>query len=273
VLLQLHGGDFDTWYASRSRIAQQSIRFALRAPAELLVLSEYWRVFVASLVSNRRLRVVPNGVRVDEALPHAGGPSPELVVATIGALGTRKGHFDIIDAAALLRDEPVRFVLVGEDELGGEGERLRAHARGLGVAAKIELPGAVIGRAKWELLARSDVFLLPSTGENMPNAILEAMAAGLPVVCTPVGAMPEMLGEGALYVPSRDSGAIASALRRLADAELRANMGQANRRRAEARFSFDAVAATLDAIYSQTGVAVYETVGTPAVHPADPARP
>jgi len=252
VLLQLHGGDFDAWYQAHGRLGRLAVRAALRVASEVLVLSQYWRAFVTELGA-RRVRVVPNGVRVAEALPRPAAARPVLQVLTLGSLGERKGHFEILEAAARLAGRPIRFVFAGTDEFGGEGDRLRAEAARLGVSDRVVFAGAVTGREKWNLLADSDVFLLPSRGENMPNAVLEAMAAGLPVVCTPVGALREMLEDGALFVPVGDAAAIAEAvLRLLVSPTTRDAMGQRNRERAAARFSFTAVADVLDGIYAES---------------------
>jgi glycosyltransferase involved in cell wall biosynthesis len=252
VLLQLHGGDLDTWYEQHGRVGRLAIRASLRLPSEILVLSTYWRDFVAGFQPGRSIRILPNGVRTDEVQPRSAMPSTDLRVVTVGALGVRKGHFEILEAAAQLRDQPIRFVFAGEDEFGGEEEDLRACARRLGVDHQVEFAGTVTGAAKWKLLADSDVFLLPSRAENMPNAVLEAMAAGLPVVCTPVGAMREMAEEGAVFVPVGDPPAIARALRDLQSApEVRERMGKANRVAAESRFAFSLIAKNLDQLYSE----------------------
>jgi glycosyltransferase involved in cell wall biosynthesis len=87
-----------------------------------------------------------------------------------------------------------------------------------------------------EHLARADVFVFPSLSEGFSLALLEAMAAGLPIVTTPVGAAPDLLAEGvsALFAPSSDAGALAAAVRRLlADAALREHLGRGARAAAE----------------------------------------
>jgi glycosyltransferase involved in cell wall biosynthesis len=198
------------------------------------------------------VRVFPNGVKVDEAMPHVPHIGPGIRVATVGSLGVRKGHFDILEAATLLAQEPIHFVFAGADEHGGELEALRRRARELGVEHRVTFAGPVTGAAKWRLLAESDVFLLPSRGENMPNAVLEAMAASLPLVCTPVGAVREMVEDGALLVPVGDPAAIAAALRRFAaDPVARARVGRRNRERVTAHYSFTLVAQRLNEIYSE----------------------
>ncbi len=99
------------------------------------------------------------------------------------------------------------------------------------------------------MLAEADVFLLASHAEGMPNAVLEAMAAALPVVATGVGAIPEMLPDG-LLVPVGDPAAIARVLLELAgDPERRRELGRRNRERVEALYGFGRVEELLDALY------------------------
>jgi glycosyltransferase involved in cell wall biosynthesis len=252
VLLQIHGGSFDAWYASLPAVGRAIIRLGLRVPHEILVLSDYWRSLVARLYPRGRIHVVPNGVETERALARRNGARDVVCVVTLGALGERKGHFDIVEAAALLRDAPVRFLFAGPDEFGGEGAALEARIAALGLSGRVRLLGAVTGEAKWRLLADADVFLLPSRGENMPNALLEAMAAELPVICTDVGAMREMVGDaGARIIPAGSPHALAESLAELLrDPERRAAMGAMNRRRAVERYSMHRVVGLLDGLYA-----------------------
>jgi glycosyltransferase involved in cell wall biosynthesis len=172
----------------------------------------------------------------------------------VGAIGVRKGHFDIVQAAIRMGAEaPFVFLFVGSDEYGGETARLREEIDRHGVDGMIEFLGPLTGDAKWTVLAGADVFLLPAYNENMPNSILEAMAAGLPVVCTDVGAVRQMVGNaGALIVPTGDPDAIAAALEGLRrDPAGRRIMGDANRQRSVEEYSFDRVARDLDDLYER----------------------
>ncbi|HYM13120.1 MAG TPA: glycosyltransferase [Bryobacterales bacterium] len=254
AVMELHSGEFEGWYESRSVIGRWVIRLALRCPSELVALSEYWRNMLARVAPGRPIQVVPNGVEIPELLerrPHSGA----LRVLTIATLGAYKGHFDILAAAAQLRDRPIRFLLAGPDETDGRGEGglIRRWADVLDLNNTVRFAGPVGPQEKWKLLFEADVFLLPSRAEGMPNAVLEAMAAGLPVVATPVGALPEMLGEGlgARFVPVGDSEALTEALLELlADPAWREKMGQWNRARVEARYSMRRVEQLLDALYA-----------------------
>jgi glycosyltransferase involved in cell wall biosynthesis len=113
--------------------------------------------------------------------------------------------------------------------------------------------GPVFGADKVKLLAGADVMLLPSYSEGLPYALLEGMAAGIPVVATPVGAIPDVVAEGihGLLVPPRDGKAIAEALALLAgDRERLSWMSRACRRRIRAAFSIERLAAELSLHYA-----------------------
>jgi glycosyltransferase involved in cell wall biosynthesis len=109
----------------------------------------------------------------------------------------------------------------------------------------VEFAGVVSGEAKRRVLAEADVFVLPTRypPEGQPFAILEAMAAGLPVVSTPRGAIPDMVEDGVtgLLLPEGDEAALAEALRRLvASPAERSAMGEAGRSRYESMFTEEA---------------------------------
>jgi glycosyltransferase involved in cell wall biosynthesis len=107
------------------------------------------------------------------------------------------------------------------------------------------------------LLARSDVLLLPSHFEGMPNAVLEAMAAGVPVVCTAVGSLPDLIhdGENGFLAEVGDTALMSAAVNKLlADAELATKVGAAGRAAVSARFAMEKVwPAYVEAISSAVG--------------------
>jgi glycosyltransferase involved in cell wall biosynthesis len=255
ALLQIHGGEFDAWYREASRWRKAVIRWCLNTPTALLVLSDYWRDYVALLLPTPKpIHVVPNGVELDHLPASVPSSDGRLRVLTIGAIGARKGHFDIVEAAIILgAGAPFVFQFVGSDDFGGETERLRRRVRDAEVAAQVEFLGPLTGDAKWSALGAADIFLLPAYNENMPNSVLEAMAASLPIVCTDVGAVRQMVGDaGARFVPAGDPKAIADVLRTLfRDVETRVRMGAANRRKATDEYSFDRVTRDLDRLYEQ----------------------
>jgi colanic acid/amylovoran biosynthesis glycosyltransferase len=128
----------------------------------------------------------------------------------------------------------------------------------LGIGASVRFRGPLAGPAVASAMDRADIFILPSIvasdgdEEGTPTVLLEAAACGLPVLSTLHGGIPEIVEHGVtgLLAPERDVEALAAGLRTLAsDAALRRRLGEAARRRAEARFDIRSVAAGLEEIY------------------------
>ena len=117
---------------------------------------------------------------------------------------------------------------------------------------RVLFPGYVGGVDKAQLFVDSDIFVLPSYSEGCPNALLEAMAAGLPVVVTPVGGIPDIVQEGinGLITTTRSADSVELALAKLiADPELRIAMGHRNREEAWRKYESKVVTRGLEAQY------------------------
>ena len=190
------------------------------------------------------VEVIPTGVSLP---PPRSPPRPELppVILFSGRLRSRKAVAVLLAAMprVLAAFPRCRLVIVGDGE---QGARVAAAVRARGLDAHVELTGALSRAAATERLASADVFCLPSIYEGMPLAILEAMAAGLPVVATAVCGNPEAVvaGETGLLVPAESAEALAAALLDLlADPVRRRRMGEAGRRRVAERFVIERVAA------------------------------
>lgn len=216
-------------------------------------------------IAAHRLKLVYNGIPIpqfriamgDRATTRAVfGLAPDcFVMTTIGTLWPYKGHADLLDALAIagLPDNWV-LLLAGRDidsQLARLEEQsirldLRKHIRFLGERGDVPA-----------LLGAADLHVTASHTEGVPNNVLEAMCAGLAVVATDVGGIPELVidGETGLLVPSRNPAALAAAVTALAvNAPLRAKMGAAAQRRVAESFSIEASVASLQAIYLGLGV-------------------
>jgi glycosyltransferase involved in cell wall biosynthesis len=155
-------------------------------------------------------------------------------VGTVGRLDPIKGHRYFLDAAAeVVKASPrCHFVLVG-DGSGAEGDTLRLRASRLGLDGRVHFLGARDDVAT--LLREVDIFVLPSLSEGMSNALLEAMATGLPCVATRVGGNSEVIGSPSVgvLVPAGDPQALSSELVSLVrDAARRGRLGGAAQARA-----------------------------------------
>ncbi len=264
VVLHVRGGRFERFCAAAGPRGKWLIRRGLETADAVIVLSERWRVALRPHVGRARLFVAPNAVEV--ALPgdhNSTSPRPCRFLY-MAALTRAKGLADLIEAAALMRRDGLPFELViagpAPDEPQSTWER-RVREAGLGDVTTFV--GAVAGVEKARLLATTDCFVHPSHSEGLPNAILEAAAAGLPIVATAVGSVPELVGGEAGDTPLSplveplDTAALAREMTQLAcDAPRRRRIGQVLRRHVEAHCSLSRVSARV--------AEAYEAARTPA---------
>ena len=188
-----------------------------------------------------KARVITPAVDVDRLRPvQAGRRSLDepMGIVGVGSLIWRKGFEDALVAMGLLRDRGVdfRYHIVGD---GPDRQRLLFTIRDLDLGDRVVLHGALAADRVESVLHQADVFLLSSVCEGISNAVLEAMACGLPVVSTLCGGLDEAIDHGVegRLVPTRDPSAMAGALGQMAeDPEGRRKMGQAGRRRVERDF-------------------------------------
>lgn len=202
-----------------------------------------------------RVVVIPNGIDPErhaalpdraEARKRLGLPEQRLLVGTVASLRAVKRVDLLLDAVARVPTAEVCIV-------GGGRERaaLERRAERLGIAHRAHFAGEQRDPRPW--LAAFDVFALASDWEGMPNAVLEAMAAGLPVVATRVGGVPELVvpGETGLLVDRGDPAALANAIEQLSlDAPLRRRLGAQGRARAFDRFPFARTVEQTEALYA-----------------------
>lgn len=206
------------------------------------------------------ITVIPNAVAAAPTLAPAertalrarlvGDPARPLLIS-VGRLSALKGHFDLLDAfAALHATHPTAaLAIVGDGPLRAE---LAAKIKGLELTGHAVLPGTRSDVPA--LLAASDLYVSSSHVEGLPVSVLEAMAAGLPVVATSVGDVPQVVVEGTgIVVPARDPAALAAALRTLLDDPGRMRvMGAAARAHVTCHYSPEAWGDRLLEVYVAT---------------------
>lgn len=199
-------------------------------------------------VPTHRIAVIPNGLDLTRFRTPAGQRSGRIV-ATVANLRPEKGHRTLLEAArtVLARHPDVRFRLVGD---GPERTALQRLAAEHGVAHAVDFLGHRDDVA--ELLATADIAAIPSTSEAFPNAAVEAMATGLPIVASAVGGLLELVRDGynGVLVPPANPTALAEALEQLlSDEPLRSRLGAEARRHVTTRYSFQRMVAAIDALY------------------------
>lgn len=208
----------------------------------------------------RKLVTIFNAIEVDKFSIQPGvrervrkklGLSPgEIAVGSLGALTPQKGYRYLLEAVpTVLRSHPsVRFFIGGEGYLKEDLLKLRDKS---GLSERVEFLG--FRKDVPELLSAFDIFILPSLFEGLPVSLVEAMAAGLPIVTTDVDGNCEAIGENeaGLAVESMDPPALARSLIKLIeDPDLRERMGQAGRKRARALFSVRSMVKQYEKLYS-----------------------
>lgn len=243
-------------HRAKRRLAAAARASTARTTIAVSEAQRRWYLGAFASADPARVVTVPNGV----ADPRAGRDTVavrartraglgcadgEVLIAQVAVARPGKGHATLLEAMRRLGDVPVRLIVAGDGPLRTE---LEARAAGLGDRVRFlghrdDVP---------DLLAAADVVAHPSEFDALPTALIEALAAGRPVVATRVGGLPEVVTpETGMFVPAGDPAALAAALRRLAtDPWRRVTLGAAARRRFETCFDAGVWARRLTGLYA-----------------------
>ena len=256
VLYQVHGGALPQVFCRGYRLLAALLRSTLRFADVIVAVSAPERDAFRGFVGSTPVFAFPNGVDCTHYAAverKTAAPDAPLRLLYMGRLVREKGLYELLEALALVCSEGIATELIiagsGPEELA---LRQLAASRGL---ERVSFPGQVHGVAKLTLLRRADVSLLPTSNcEGLPYALLESMAAGVPVIATRVGAIPQLVTDGVngLLMEGRSAQAIAAAIRQLAgDRAALARMSEASRTTIVAGYSISRLAAELSGVYAQ----------------------
>jgi glycosyltransferase involved in cell wall biosynthesis len=260
VITTVHGKNY-YWEKKRRRAAYRVVsRFS-----KMVAVSEDMGRFLAKEVgiSKRRITTIYNGV---DFKGHNGSPSSRVaaatrealsipaqspIIATVGRLVAVKDHSTLLKAAVkVIRSCPaVIFLICGDGELRG---RLENEARELGIAENVRFAG--FRNDIFDLLQISDVYVCSSLSEGLSLSILEAMAAGKPVIATNVGGNPEVVvnGETGILVPPQDPEILASRIvSLLRDKPLSQQFGLKGQWRTDEKFSYERMVHSYQQLYEE----------------------
>ncbi len=256
VFFQVHGGRLDCFLDGiPERMRSLALRI-LRMPSCIGVLSQaQLRPFYAHGIGHRAV-LIPN--MIDTALfqkypgrrnIHREKDGP-MALFVASHMSTGKGVMDLLQAIpeVVKIKKDVRFVLVGD---GGKMPEMLETCKSLGIGPHVHFPGFLTHGKLIPLMQDADIFVLPSHSEGFPFVVLEAMAAGLPVVATPVGAVPEILHEGrnGFLFPAGNAPLMAECiLRLLSDPALCRTIGKTNREDAR-KYDIPSVACLIADLY------------------------
>ncbi|MCP4416280.1 MAG: glycosyltransferase family 4 protein [Chloroflexi bacterium] len=234
LVLHVHAAEYDELYGRKSRQWQIYTRYMMNRAEAVIAVSTEWKKALGQLVPLDNIHPFRPCLDVTTFPDKTLNTSDETInVLFLGTVGARKGVFDLIEAMRCFpADTPLRLWIAGGGEKEGDLDKARSRIEELQLGDRCELFGIVQGSRKSELLTQAHIFTLPSYNEGLPFAIIEAMAAGLAIVATPVGGIPEVIQDGIngfLVSPGRPE-ALAGCLLRLAnDATRRHKMSRQNR--------------------------------------------
>ena len=217
-VIHLHGSRFRQYWDGLPTWLSNQVKAMFENAAAVAVLGGVWRDYVQAKAPRSHVVILPNAT---PAAPQAiVGESDRTRILFLGRVGERKGVPELLDALAILKDDPRwSAVIAGDGDVAG----FEAKSKALGLDAAVRFTGWVGPQQVDELLKSSDVLVLPSHDENLPMSVIEAMSHGLAVVTTPVGAVEDIIkdGETGLLVPVGDADRLAQALRSLVESPAR----------------------------------------------------
>jgi glycosyltransferase involved in cell wall biosynthesis len=259
TILHVHGAAFDEFHARAGSLSRRLIAWSLARADRVIALSETWQRKLRQMADSAQLCVVENAVAYPRSTPslRQEGPCRFLLLARMDEW---KGIDDLLEACARLHADGVAFelTLAGPPGTAGDATALDRKIHVHGLEGRVRYAGPVYGGDKLKLLEWADVYVQPSHHEGMPLSLLEALAYGLAIVATRVGAVPEVIAdqvEGVLVPPGQPA-QLASAMRRLViNPEERRSMGRASRELALTRFSLDRFRRDLIELYDDLSAA------------------
>jgi glycosyltransferase involved in cell wall biosynthesis len=251
VVMHMHGADFMSFYRSLPLPLKMLLAAVLRRVAHVVVLGATWRAFLIAEIGvmPSKVCILANGVPRPPPVASIVLPgTPRLLF--LGRLCERKGLPELIAALGTpaLRQRRWQAVIAGD----GDPAPFRAMVGWHRLDAHVHMPGWLGREATAALLAHSDILILPSHHEAMPLAVLEALAAGVAVITTPVGTIPEFLQHdvSALLVAPGDVAGLAAAIMNLLDnPALRLRLAEAGHRVFHEKLEIGGVAARLASLY------------------------
>lgn len=249
TVIHLHGSKFDEFYDKGGWLRKKLISYMFNHADALIALSKEWKSFISSVSNNSNITIVYNGASV-EKFANKLDNGDVINILFMGRLGDRKGTYDLIEAfKSLAKSFPEARLLLGGD---GELDKVKQILEEEDLIEKVSVLGWVGGDQKIELFRRADMYVLPSYNEGLPGSILEAMAAGSPIVSTTVGGIPEAVLDGinGYLVAPGDITALSQALASLCkDKTLRNRMGKASQELILEKFNINKIVQQIVTLY------------------------
>ncbi len=247
LILHVHALSPESLFTDTPRWA---FYYAFKSADLVIALSQSWAELIRQRSPASKVAVVQNPVLAHSCKVPLSTDCP--MVLFVGKLEERKGYADLIQAAKIVHDAlpNVQFWFAGHGELEKAGQL----AKTLGLEHRIRLLGWMEEESLAQIWKKATIFCLPSHNEGVPMAVLEAMSHGVPVVCTPVGGLPELIEDGrnGLFTQPANSGSISDAiLSLLQDEALRKSIGEAGYLTVQQKCGLETVSDRLKLIYQE----------------------
>jgi glycosyltransferase involved in cell wall biosynthesis len=247
VIVHLHGGYFATFYRSASASTRCLIRYCLGRSARAIVLGTSLGGMFEGILPRERVRVIPNGIpdHFGDKVSSAGNGRRRTILY-LSTLMKEKGALDVLSALPAIAESvpDVRAVFAGEWYRPEDQKSAERIVRDLKLESRVEFIGPVAPPRKYDVVREADLFVMPTyyKNEGHPFVILEAMSAGLPVVSTSAGCIPETVIDGVngyIVEPGNKVDFAARVVSLLTNDDLRRSMGEASRRRFLEQYTLD----------------------------------
>lgn len=251
IIIHLHGGNFLYFYSS-NKVNAFLIKKVFHEADAIIAVSDSWGKKINSHIGGKKIFVLYNPVDTslyEDLMPWERGSAIKKILF-MAVVNNNKGAYDIIklipDITALYPN--TQFIFAGN----GDIEKAKRLCRVVGVLDKVEFPGWVGADAKKIYYSEACIYLLPSHSEGLPLSVLEAMAAGLPVITTRVGGIPDIIEDsvnGYLVQPGDVETMKEKLSLLLSRQDIREKFGRVNKLKAQNNFDIELIAGQLFEMY------------------------
>lgn len=249
TILHIHNAIDRFYFEESGKIGKYFISRSLQIPDHLVTLSEGIKKIVVTITTTP-ITPIYNGIEVGQFQNHKVYRKP-LKILFAGFVGPQKGVPDLLNGLRKsgLTPEDITLTVMGV----GDIEDMKRMAEQLGIQQYVRFTGRVSEEEKISLYRSHHIFALPSYGEGQPLSILEGMAAGMAVVSTTVGSIPEVIQEGqnGYLIQPGDAEELGRVLNKLMNPNLLETMGKRNREIAREKYAFSRVVGDNISVYEQ----------------------
>tara|TARA_Y100001970_G_scaffold168897_1_gene206544 strand:+ start:22607 stop:23698 length:1092 start_codon:yes stop_codon:yes gene_type:complete len=253
VFGHLHGGSFDKFWENAHPVRRKIALRLINNLNLIIVSSEYWRKYLEKIGVKTSIKVIYNVIdpRFESRFKNIDEINREGKYLFIGSLGKRKGVYDLIDIS---RKNKLKINIIGEEDKKGDLKKIKGlidkhnleQIINLIISEKLQI------NEKVEFFKKSKAFLFPSYNENFPLVIIEAACAGIPIITTPVGALPEFFThmKNIYFVEPGNINEISNAIKYIHNNPVESlKLGKLAREVFKERLSTDIIMKQLDGIY------------------------